>query len=52
MMERKDKENCSNVSNSMLTDVRNKFKKKDSQLYWNLPEQLWGKSTIHGVLIY
>ena len=23
------------VSNSMLTDVRNKFKEKDNQLYWN-----------------
>ena len=28
-------ENCSNVSNSMLTDIRNKFKERIINLYWN-----------------
>ena len=29
MMERKDKENCSNVSNSVLTDEKTDFKDKN-----------------------
>ena len=51
-MERKDKENCSNVSNSMLTDERTSSKKSEYNYTGIRPEQFWGKTTIHGVLIY
>ena len=52
MMERKDKENCSNVCNSMLTDKRTSSKKSEYNYTGIRPEQFWGKTTIHGVLIY
>ena len=49
---KEEKENCSNVSNSMLTDERQVQRKKIINYTGIRPEQFWGKTTIHGVLIY
>ena len=40
------------VSNSMLTDERTSSKEKRDNYTGIRPEQFWGKTTIHGVLIY
>ena len=40
------------VSNSMLTDERTSSKEKEYNYTGIRPEQFWGKTTIHGVLIY
>ena len=47
-----EEENCSNVSNSMLTDERTSSRKDKNNYTGIRPEQFWGKTTIHGVLIY
>ena len=53
MVRKKEKkENCSNVSNSMLTDERQVQRKKIINYTGIRPEQFWGKSTIHDALIY
>ena len=44
--------NCSNVSNSVLTDEGTSSEKKKYNYTGIRPEQFWGKTTIHGVLIY
>ena len=46
------RENCSNVSNSMLTDERTSSKEKINNYTGIRPEQFWGITTIHGVLVY
>ena len=43
--------NQSPVSNSMLTDERTSSKEKRDNYTGIRPEQFWGKTTIHGVLI-
>ena len=51
-MMRSKRENCSNVSNSVLTDEGTSSEKKRYNYTGIRPEQFWGKTTIHGVLIY
>ena len=51
-MMRSRNENCSNVSNSVLTDEGTSSEKKKYNYTGIRPEQFWGKTTIHGVLIY
>ena len=45
-------ENCSNVSNSVLADEGTSSKKEKYNYTGIRPEQFWGFTTIHGVLIY
>ena len=51
-MMRSEKGNCSNVSNSVLTDERTDSRINEINYTGIRPEQFWGKTTIHGVLIY
>ena len=45
-------ENCSNVSNSVLTDEGTSSEKNKYNYTGIRPEQFWGITMIHGVLIY